>query len=87
MAGDGGGGRGDRDRAAARRADAGFILTFGATAALLEGARRARAPALLPRTVRSVAIGGALVASIAVEIALMPVCAQRSRASPAPGWS
>ena len=53
--------------------DAGFILTFGATAALLEGARR-----LAPMTSRHRAIGwliASLAATLAVEIALMPVSA------------
>ncbi len=55
--------------------DAGFILTFGATAALLEGARRA-ASATASTTSRHRVAGwliASLVASTAVEIALMPV--------------
>jgi competence protein ComEC len=53
--------------------DAGFILTFGATAALLEGARRV-AP-----TTRRHRVGGwliaSLAASLAAEVALLPVSA------------
>jgi competence protein ComEC len=68
--------------------DAGFILTFGATAALLEGARRvARVPALshVAGPAMSRAKGAhrrlvrwllaSLVASLAAEIALLPVSA------------
>ena len=69
--------------------DAGFILTFGATAALLEGARRAvsswppatsssTAPATSRTTARHRVAGwliASIVASTAIEIALMPVSA------------
>jgi competence protein ComEC len=54
--------------------DPGFVLTFGATAALLEGARFGRA--LLP-TYRGLAwIAGSVAASLAVELTLTPVSAQ-----------
>jgi len=59
--------------------DAGFILTFGATAALLEGARRV-APALAlsgvegPRRLAGWLLAS-LAASLAAEIALLPVSA------------
>jgi competence protein ComEC len=54
--------------------DPGFVLTFGATVALIEGARHA---GRLPFTRRSHAwIAGSLVASLAVELALFPVSAQ-----------
>jgi competence protein ComEC len=53
--------------------DAGFLLTFGATAALLEIARRLEAPARLPSTLRWIVAG--MSASLAAEIALMPVAA------------
>jgi competence protein ComEC len=58
----------------------GFILTFGATGALLESASRMHTlyarlhPQTLPAIVRWVA--ASVAASIAVEIALMPVAAQ-----------
>ena len=62
--------------------DAGFILTFGASAALLEGARRVvsatASPTVLATTARRRAAGwliASLAASMAVEIALMPVSA------------
>ena len=54
--------------------DAGFILTFGATAALVEGARRGAA--LLPRHRVLSWMIASIVSSLAVEIALMPVSAQ-----------
>jgi competence protein ComEC len=60
--------------------DAGFILTFGATAALLEGARRV-APALARSSVtgagRTVAVWllASVAASLAAEIALLPISA------------
>jgi competence protein ComEC len=51
--------------------DAGFILTFGATAALLEAAQRiARA---VPRWRAAAWLVGSLAASAAVELTLMPV--------------
>jgi competence protein ComEC len=53
--------------------DPGFVLTFGATAALIEGARRG--VALLPRArVLSWAVA-TLIGSVAVEAALLPVSA------------
>lgn len=69
--------------------DAGFILTFGASAALLEGARRVvsataatvlptASPTVLATTARRRAAGwviASLAASMAVEIALMPISA------------
>jgi competence protein ComEC len=61
--------------------DAGFILTFGATAALVEGARwwSRRAPGADGLARRSFSGGGwvlaSLVASLAVEAALMPAAA------------
>ena len=58
--------------------DAGFILTFGATAALLEGARRA-APTVVPSGVPGRTVVGWLLASVAAslaaEIALLPISA------------
>ena len=54
--------------------DPGFILTFGATAALLEGARRAQA--LLPRHRVLAWLVASGAASVAAEIALFPVSAQ-----------
>jgi competence protein ComEC len=54
--------------------DAGFILTFGATGALLEGARRGHA--LLPRHRLSAWLVASLTASLAAEVALLPVSAQ-----------
>jgi competence protein ComEC len=53
--------------------DAGFILTFGATAALLEGARRAAFAT--PRHVVARWLIASLAASLAAEIALLPVSA------------
>jgi len=54
--------------------DPGFILTFGATAALLEGARRGQA--LIPRHRVMAWLVASLAASVAAEIALFPVSAQ-----------
>lgn len=54
--------------------DAGFLLTFGATVALLEGARRGSALASRRGLARFVA--GSVVATLAVEAALLPVSAQ-----------
>jgi competence protein ComEC len=54
--------------------DVGFILTFGATAALLEGARRG-ARLLTGRPVLSWVVAS-IVASASVEMALLPVSAQ-----------
>ena len=54
--------------------DPGFILTFGATAALLEAARHARA--YLPRSRVAAWLVASVVASLATEIALLPVSAQ-----------
>ena len=61
--------------------DAGFLLTFGATAALLEGARRA-SPAPASRTVEGLVLRkgarwllASLAASLAVETALLPISA------------
>ena len=54
--------------------DAGFLLTFGATAALLEAVRLVRSvPAVLPGLGWVIAMGAA---SLAVEAALLPVSAQ-----------
>jgi competence protein ComEC len=53
--------------------DPGFILTFGATVALVEGARRGAA--LLPRARSLSWIVATLLGSVAVEAALMPVSA------------
>jgi competence protein ComEC len=53
--------------------DPGFILTFGATAALLEAARRGRA---LVRHRAYAWIAAPAVASLATEMALLPVSAQ-----------
>ena len=53
--------------------DAGFILTFGATAALLRGARLGAALAATHRSVRWIA--ASVAASLATELALMPVSA------------
>ena len=59
--------------------DAGFILTFGATAALLEGARRVAPFGKVqgrPVTSRRRVVGwlvASLIASLAVEVALLPV--------------
>jgi competence protein ComEC len=61
--------------------DVGFLLTFGATAALLEGARRA-SPAPASRTVEGLVLRkgarwllASLAASLAVETALLPISA------------
>ena len=54
--------------------DAGFILTFGTTAALLEGARRARRA--LPAHRALAWLAASLTASLAAEVALLPVAAQ-----------
>jgi competence protein ComEC len=54
--------------------DPGFILTFGATAALLEGARRGQE--LLPKQRVLAWVAASLAASLAAEIALLPVAAQ-----------
>ena len=54
--------------------DPGFILTFGATVALLEGARRGRA--WLPRRRVAAWLTASVLASLATEIALVPVSAQ-----------
>jgi competence protein ComEC len=54
--------------------DAGFILTFGATAALLEGARRGSQ--LLPRHRVLSWVMASIASSLAVEMALLPVSAQ-----------
>ena len=54
--------------------DPGFILTFGATAALLEGARRGQA--LLPGHRVLAWLVASVAASVAAEIALFPVSAQ-----------
>ena len=62
--------------------DPGFVLTFGATAALLEAARHARA--YLPRSRAAAWVVASVVASLATEIALLPVSAQAfSRATSA----
>jgi competence protein ComEC len=54
--------------------DPGFILTFGATIALIEGARRGSGTVRAPRVRRWVF--GSVIASLAVELALLPVAAQ-----------
>jgi competence protein ComEC len=54
--------------------DPGFVLTFGATAALLEGTRRGGKR--LPRHRMAAWLVASLTASVAVEIALLPVAAQ-----------
>lgn len=54
--------------------DPGFILTFGATAALLEAARHARS--YLPRSRAAAWLLASVAASLATEIALLPVSAQ-----------
>jgi competence protein ComEC len=54
--------------------DPGFVLTFGATAALLEGGRRGAA--LLPRHRALSWLAASVFASLAVEAALLPVSAQ-----------
>jgi competence protein ComEC len=54
--------------------DAGFVLTFGATIALVEGARRGQRGPDRGRLHGWVA--GSAVASLAVEVALLPVAAQ-----------
>ena len=54
--------------------DAGFILTFGATAALLEAVRAVRRLPPMPHGMAWLA--ATLVASLAVEVALVPVSAQ-----------
>jgi competence protein ComEC len=54
--------------------DPGFILTFGATAALLEGVCRAHG--ILPAGRLSAWLVASIAASLAVEIALLPVAAQ-----------
>ena len=53
--------------------DPGFILTFGATAALLEAARRGAS--LLPRSRVWSWVVASVIASVAVEAALLPVSA------------
>src|SRR5688572_5275295 len=53
--------------------DVGFILTFGATAAILEGARRATR--LVPQGRSTAWLVASLAASVAAEIALLPVSA------------
>jgi competence protein ComEC len=53
--------------------DPGFILTFGATGALLEGARRGRA--LLPANRALAWVLASVIASLAVECALLPISA------------
>ena len=53
--------------------DAGFILTFGATLALLEGVRMGAR--LRPRIGALSWVAGSVVASLAIEIALLPVSA------------
>lgn len=53
--------------------DPGFILTFGATAALLEAARHARS--YLPRSRAAAWLVASVAASLATEIALLPVSA------------
>jgi competence protein ComEC len=53
--------------------DPGFVLTFGATTALVEGARRGAA--LLPRARGLSWIAATLLGSAAVEVALVPVSA------------
>jgi competence protein ComEC len=54
--------------------DPGFVLTFGATAALLEGARHGAT--LLPRSRALSWIAASVLSSLAVEAALLPVSAQ-----------
>lgn len=54
--------------------DPGFLLTFGATAALLEGARRGHR--LLPRHRVLAWIAASVAASLAAEITLLPISAQ-----------
>ncbi|HKE86471.1 MAG TPA: DNA internalization-related competence protein ComEC/Rec2 [Vicinamibacterales bacterium] len=54
--------------------DPGFVLTFGATAALLEGARHGAT--LLPRSRALSWIAASVFSSLAVEAALLPVSAQ-----------
>jgi competence protein ComEC len=53
--------------------DPGFLLTFGATTALVEGARRGAA--LLPRAKLLSWIMATMIGSLAVEVALLPVSA------------
>jgi competence protein ComEC len=53
--------------------DPGFVLTFGATTALVEGARRGAA--FLPRARALSWVAATLLGSAAVELALMPVSA------------
>jgi competence protein ComEC len=53
--------------------DPGFVLTFGATAALVEGGRRGAA--LLPRSRIGSWVMASLIGSVAVEAALLPVSA------------
>jgi competence protein ComEC len=53
--------------------DPGFMLTFGATVALVEGARRA--VAVLPRTSVWSWVVASVIGSVAVEVALVPVSA------------
>jgi competence protein ComEC len=53
--------------------DPGFLMTFGATTALVAGARRGAA--LLPRTKVLSWIAATLIGSVAVEVALLPVSA------------
>jgi competence protein ComEC len=54
--------------------DAGFILTFGATIALVEGARRGASWLTAPRAIAWTV--ASLIASASVEMALLPVSAQ-----------
>jgi competence protein ComEC len=54
--------------------DPGFVLTFGATAALLQAARLGRAR--LPRRRAAAWIAASVGASLATEVALLPVSAQ-----------
>jgi competence protein ComEC len=53
--------------------DAGFILTFGATLALIEGARLGAS--LTPRLTAISWIAATVIASLAIEIALLPISA------------
>jgi competence protein ComEC len=54
--------------------DPGFVLTFGATIALIEGARRASR--IVPAHRIRAWVFGSVIASLAVELALLPVAAQ-----------
>jgi competence protein ComEC len=62
-------------------ADPGFILTFGATIALVEGARRGATLLRVPSTIRPAGAGvlswiaATVIASLAVEAVLLPVSA------------